>query len=185
MSKFQVCLQTSLRLSLGRRLDMQPFSTSLCAQAKLDLVAHIPRLRAFAISFCGSADRADDLVQETLVKAWNHQASFVEGTNLKAWLFTILRNVYFSQYRKRKHEVPDIDGFYSSTLAVAPGQTSHMEMLELRVASHALARQSARGFALGRGRTLIRRGGGNLWLRDRHCQEPRQPGAEVVGRNAV
>jgi RNA polymerase sigma-70 factor (ECF subfamily) len=113
---------------------MHPFSQSSPAQTKLDLVAHIPRLRAFAISFCGNADRADDLVQETLVKAWNHQALFVEGTNLKAWLFTILRNVYFSQYRKRKHEVPDIDGFYSSTLAVAPGQTSHMEMIELRVA---------------------------------------------------
>ena len=128
---------------------MQPFSTSLCAQARLDLVAHIPKLRAFAISFCGSADRADDLVQETLVKAWNHQASFVEGTNLKAWLFTILRNVYFSQYRKRKHEVADIDGFYSNTLSVAPGQTSHMEMLELRVALALLPDNQREALLLG------------------------------------
>jgi RNA polymerase sigma-70 factor (ECF subfamily) len=113
---------------------MHPFSTSSRTQEKLDLVAHIPRLRAFALSFCKSADQADDLVQETLVKAWHNQASFIEGTNLMAWLFTILRNIYFSQYRKRKREVPDSDGIYASTLAVEPGQTSHMEMLELRVA---------------------------------------------------
>ncbi|MCW2276151.1 sigma-70 family RNA polymerase sigma factor [Rhodoblastus acidophilus] len=113
---------------------MPPFSTSPPAQVKLDLIAHIPRLRAFALSFCGSADQADDLVQETLVKAWSHRDSFIEGTNLSAWLFTILRNAYFSQFRKRKREVPDVDGIYSSTLAVAAGQTSHMEMLDLRVA---------------------------------------------------
>jgi RNA polymerase sigma-70 factor (ECF subfamily) len=113
---------------------MQPFSTSSREQEKTELIAHIPRLRAFALSFCGNPDQADDLVQETLVKAWTHRDSFTEGTNLLAWLFTILRNAYFSQYRKRKREVPDIDGMYSSRLAVGPGQTSHIEMLELRVA---------------------------------------------------
>jgi len=113
---------------------MQPFSTSSPTQVKPELIAHIPRLRAFALSFCANPDQADDLVQETLVKAWTHRDSFTEGTNLMAWLFTILRNAYFSQYRKRKREVPDIDGMYSSRLAVAPGQTSHIEMLELRVA---------------------------------------------------
>jgi RNA polymerase sigma-70 factor (ECF subfamily) len=113
---------------------MQPFSTSSRTQMKPELIAHIPRLRAFALSFCGSPDQADDLVQETLVKAWTHRDSFTEGTNLLAWLFTILRNAYFSQYRKRKREVPDIDGMFSSRLAVGPGQTSHIEMLELQVA---------------------------------------------------
>ncbi|MBB4198243.1 RNA polymerase subunit sigma [Rhodoblastus sphagnicola] len=112
---------------------MPPFSTCSRAQVKLDLSAHIPRLRAFALSFCGSADQADDLVQETLVRAWSHRDSFIEG-NLSAWLFTILRNVYFSQYRKGKREIPDIDGIHASTLAVAPGQTSHMDMLDFRIA---------------------------------------------------
>ena len=60
------------------------------------LIAAVPNLRAFAISLCGDVDRADDLVQETLVKAWNKLASFEQGTNFKAWLFTILRNTYFS-----------------------------------------------------------------------------------------
>jgi RNA polymerase sigma-70 factor (ECF subfamily) len=101
---------------------------------KDDLIAQIPKLRAFAISLSGDADRADDLVQETLVKAWSHLGSFVEGTNLIAWLFTILRNVYFSQYRKRRREVPDTDGIFSARLAVAPTQVAHMDMLDVRAA---------------------------------------------------
>lgn len=113
---------------------MQTICKVSCAQLKPELIANIPRLRAFALSFCKSADQADDLVQETLVRAWKHHDSFIEGTNLMAWLFTILRNIYFSQCRKRKREVADIDGVHSSTLAVAPGQTSHMDMLDFRVA---------------------------------------------------
>ena len=80
-----------------------------------DLVAAIPNMRAFAISLCGNRDRADDLVQEALVKAWNHLDSFQVGTNLKAWLFTILRNAYFSELRKTKREVADSDGLHSGT----------------------------------------------------------------------
>src|SRR5262249_23925313 len=56
----------------------------------------VPNLRAFAVSLCGNIERADDLVQETLLKAWNNIDDFQEGTNLRAWLFTILRNTYFS-----------------------------------------------------------------------------------------
>jgi RNA polymerase sigma-70 factor (ECF subfamily) len=64
------------------------------------LLAAIPSLRAFAISLCGNPDRADDLVQDTLVKAWTHMHRFERGTNLNAWLFTILRNGFFSDHRK-------------------------------------------------------------------------------------
>lgn len=73
------------------------------------LVGEMTNLRAFAVSLCGDRERADDLVQETLFKAWNHLDSFREGTNLKAWLFTILRNTYFSERRKRRREVEDAD----------------------------------------------------------------------------
>jgi RNA polymerase sigma-70 factor (ECF subfamily) len=113
---------------------MPPCPASSNAQLKADLIGHIPSLRAFAISLCGNADRADDLVQETLVKAWEHIASFIEGTNLIAWLFTILRNVYFSQYRKRRREVSDTDGVFAGRLAVAPRQTAHMDMLDFQAA---------------------------------------------------
>jgi RNA polymerase sigma-70 factor (ECF subfamily) len=89
-------------------------------------------LRAFAVSLCGDRDRADDLVQETLFKAWNHLDSFKEGTNLKAWLFTILRNTYFSERRKRKREVEDADGKHAARLASRPAQLGHMEMRDFQ-----------------------------------------------------
>jgi len=89
-------------------------------------------LRAFAVSLCGDKERADDLVQETLFKAWNHLDSFKEGTNLKAWLFTILRNTYFSERRKRRREVEDADGTYAARLATHPEQHGHMDMQDFR-----------------------------------------------------
>lgn len=100
-----------------------------------DLVGAIPNLRAFAMSLCGNHDRADDLVQETLVKAWNHLDTFQDGTNLKAWLFTILRNVYFSELRRRKREVEDANGAFAATLSVAPEQPGHIDLADL---THAL-----------------------------------------------
>lgn len=98
------------------------------------LVAEIGSLRAFAVSLCGDKERADDLVQETLFKAWNHLESFKEGTNLKAWLFTILRNTYFSERRKQRREVEDADGAYAARLATHPAQHGHMEMQDFRAA---------------------------------------------------
>lgn len=99
-----------------------------------DLLSVVPNLRAFAVSLCGNPDRADDLVQETLVKAWSNFDSFVEGTNLPAWLFTILRNIYYSEYRKRRREVSDSDGLHAAKLASAPAQTGHMDFLDFREA---------------------------------------------------
>jgi RNA polymerase sigma-70 factor (ECF subfamily) len=91
-------------------------------------------LRAFGVSLCGDKERADDLVQETLFKALNHLDSFKEGTNLKAWLFTILRNTYFSERRKRRREVEDADGSYAARLATGPAQHGHMDLQDFRAA---------------------------------------------------
>lgn len=68
---------------------------------KQDLLKTLPALRAFALSLCGRHDKADDLVQDAVVKALLKRELFVPGTNLKAWVFTILRNEYFSQLRKK------------------------------------------------------------------------------------
>ncbi len=103
-------------------------------QLKADLLGAIPNLRAFAVSLCGNPDRADDLVQETLVKAWSNLGSFVEGTNMPAWLFTILRNIYYSEYRKRRREVSDSEGTIAARLATAPAQNGHMDFLDFREA---------------------------------------------------
>ena len=99
-----------------------------------ELIAAIPSLRAFAVSLCNHPERADDLVQETLVKAWSNIHSFTEGTNMRAWLFTILRNAFYSEFRKRRHEVEDADGAMAARLATLPGQVSHMDLQDFRSA---------------------------------------------------
>jgi len=73
---------------------------------KAGLLELIPFLRAFARSLCGNPDIADDLAQETLVKAWQSRATFAPGTNLKAWLFTILRNQFYSDRRRAWRQAP-------------------------------------------------------------------------------
>jgi RNA polymerase sigma-70 factor (ECF subfamily) len=102
------------------------------------MLSAVPSLRAFAISLCGNVDRADDLVQETLLRAWANIHSFEPGTNMSAWLFTILRNLFRSEYRKRRREVPDGDGTYADTLKTQPEQTSRVEFEEFRVALNKL-----------------------------------------------
>ena len=94
----------------------------------------VPNLRAFAVSLCGNIERADDLVQETLLKAWNNIDDFQEGTNLRAWLFTILRNTYFSDCRRRRREVEDRDGIKAADLSVHPEQPGHLDMEDFRKA---------------------------------------------------
>ncbi|MCI4660901.1 MAG: sigma-70 family RNA polymerase sigma factor [Neomegalonema sp.] len=87
----------------------------------------LPHLRAFARIFHRDPARADDLVQEAVLKAWSNIDKFQEGTNLRAWLFTILRNVFLSEMRERKREVEDADGAFAAQLAQAPSQDSQME----------------------------------------------------------
>jgi RNA polymerase sigma-70 factor (ECF subfamily) len=104
-------------------------------QFKTDLLGTIPSLRAFAVSLTQNSDKADDLVQETLVKAWDKHESFQMGTNLKAWLFTILRNEFYSQMRKRGREIQDSDGIMTERLAVHPSQHGMLDLEDFR---HAL-----------------------------------------------
>jgi len=101
---------------------------------KDELVAEIPGLRAFAVSLCGSITQADDLVQEALLRAWSNSDKFEPGTSLRAWLFTILRNIFYSQYRKHAREVQDSDGIYARGIAVAGDQESHLDLQDFRKA---------------------------------------------------
>src|SRR5690606_21023223 len=125
------CLPSLRRPSLqGKRTDCMAVSAAF----KADLLGAIPSLRAFAVSLSQNADKADDLVQETLVKAWDKHASFQPGTNLKAWLFTILRNEFYSQMRKRGREVQDSDGIMTARLAVHPSQHGMLDLKDFREA---------------------------------------------------
>ncbi len=85
-----------------------------------ELVTHLGVLRAFAISLCRNPTLADDLVQETVMKAWKSIDKYEVGTSMRAWLFTILRNTYYSSYTKARREVQDVDGIFSSSLSVKP-----------------------------------------------------------------
>ncbi|MBO6638130.1 MAG: sigma-70 family RNA polymerase sigma factor [Roseitalea sp.] len=102
------------------------------ADFKTDLLGAIPNLRAFALSLTGAGDRADDLVQETLVKAWHKQASFQPGTNIKAWLFTILRNEFYSQMRKKGREVSDAEGTLTEAMATHPDQMGKLDLADMQ-----------------------------------------------------
>lgn len=70
-----------------------------------DLVALMPYVRSMAGMLCQRRENADDMAQEALTRAWRARDSFAAGTNLKAWVFTILRNAIFSQGRKSWREV--------------------------------------------------------------------------------
>jgi RNA polymerase sigma-70 factor (ECF subfamily) len=98
------------------------------------MLATVPHLRAFAISLTGNIDRADDLVQEALARGLSNLERFQPGTNMQAWLFTILRNLFHSEYRKRRREVEDPEGLMAGKVAVLPEQGAHLDYEDMRTA---------------------------------------------------
>ena len=101
---------------------------------RAEVTALAPALRAFAWSLCHNSADADDLVQETLIKAWTHRDRFEPGTNLRAWLFTILRNTYYTSVVRRRREVADEDGKHAARLTSAATQEWSLAVHALRSA---------------------------------------------------
>ena len=99
-----------------------------------ELVALVPELRAFALSLSRNPSLADDLVQETVLKAWAKLDSFTPGTNMRAWLFTILRNTFYSGARKAQREVADVDGAYAARLSQKPEHDGRLALRDFAVA---------------------------------------------------
>ena len=93
-----------------------------------ELVAPLPALRAFALSLTRNGATADDMVQDTVVKAWTNIEKFTVGTNMRAWLFTILRNTYYSSRRKVKREVADVDGVLTESMAEKPAHDGRLQL---------------------------------------------------------
>jgi RNA polymerase sigma-70 factor (ECF subfamily) len=104
-----------------------------------EMVALVPQMHTFARSLCRDGVRADDLVQEALARALANIERFRPGTNLKAWLFTIVRNEHYSQLRRRKFEAQGVDTDSLPEPSVPP---DHDGDLELRDLNRALARLS-------------------------------------------
>jgi RNA polymerase sigma-70 factor, ECF subfamily len=104
-----------------------------------EIANHIRDLRAFAMSLARNHAAADDLVQDTIVKAWTNFDKFALGTNLRAWLFTILRNTFYSNRRKASREVADPDGIHAGSLSVLPQHDSKLAFGEFLVAFNELS----------------------------------------------
>jgi len=110
-------LPFSLTRLLDRVTQLVRARTEPIDQAFVDgVVASVPALRAFALSLTRNVDYAEDLVQETMLRAISKQEKFEVGTNLQAWLFTILRNQFFSTRRRAMREEEDADGSYAATM---------------------------------------------------------------------
>ena len=99
-----------------------------------EVVGLIPALRAFAWSLSHNGSDADDLVQDTLIKAWTNRDKFEPGTNLRAWLFTILRNTYYTHVIRRRREVRDETGEYASGLKAPATQDWSVAVHSLQMA---------------------------------------------------
>jgi RNA polymerase sigma-70 factor (ECF subfamily) len=97
------------------------------------MIAAIPQLRRFAVRLAGR-QQADDLVQQTLLQACSKIRSFDSTSPILPWLIAILRNQFYSEWRKRGREVEDVDGIYSSTLVIGPNQIAHAELKDLDAA---------------------------------------------------
>ena len=122
--------------------------TNTVRDPKDELVEHLPAMRAFALSLTRNSSAADDLVQDTVVKAWSNFDKFQPGTNLRAWLFTILRNTFYSGRRKAKREVPDVDGVHTASLAEKPAHDGRLQLTDFFQAFNQLPEEQREALTL-------------------------------------
>jgi RNA polymerase sigma factor (sigma-70 family) len=129
---------------------------------KDELARVIPHLRAFGRSLSGNRDLADDLVQETLMKAWAARKRFQAGTNMRAWTFIILRNLFLSQMRRARFRGEWDEHTANKLLAAPASQDRHIELADMQRAllhlpqpqREALILAPARGADPGGGRRV-------------------------------
>lgn len=122
--------QPSTLLELIARLDVgsTPATPAVPDAFRAGLLDALPGLRAFAVSLTINPTAADDLVQETLLKAWANRHRFEPGSNLMAWLCTILRNQFYTDCRKRKREVEDADGVLAGKIVAPAAQEASSDL---------------------------------------------------------
>lgn len=113
-------------------LDTDSLAIATRAEFSNALVGLMPHLRAFARSLTRNRASADDLVQDTVVKALSSFGGFLAGSNLRAWMFTILRNTYYSQLRKHRCEVEDVDGLHAGRLTELPRQDDVVDLADFK-----------------------------------------------------
>ena len=109
-----------------------PAADPACNTFRNELVALLPHLRAFARGLCGRPDQADDLVQETVVRAWTARDNFAAGTNLKAWTFTIMRNHFLNDLRRSRRQEPLDDEMTDRLLVARATQEEGLHISDLQ-----------------------------------------------------
>jgi RNA polymerase sigma-70 factor (ECF subfamily) len=113
-----------------------------------DILACLPHLRAFARSLTGNRDRADDLVQDAVLRALSAASQFTPGTNFKAWIFTILRNLYFNEFRRNRALMRPLEAADLETHATAPAQQAGLEFDDFRRAFNTLPAEQREALVL-------------------------------------
>ena len=111
--------------------DENPQSSTAALRFQKDFIAVIPHLRAFSRLMCGNRELAEDMAQEALAKAWRSRDRFEPGTNLKAWLFTILRNEFYSHGRRARRESEWDEQLGANIRAPAHAQERAMELSDV------------------------------------------------------
>lgn len=112
------------------------------------LIGQTAAIRAYAVFLTGGWADADDLVQDTLEKAWRSRDQFEAGSNLKAWLLAILRNTHYNGWRHSKRTLEDVNGARAARLTVEPAQGWHLEFTEALTAIADLDEESRHSLLL-------------------------------------
>lgn len=107
----------------------------------MEILKYLPEMHRYAFRLARNFHAAEDLVHDTVVKAYSCVDQFQSGSNLRAWLFTILRNTFFSGMRKQKHEVADPDGLYAASLVTHPEHDGRLAMSEFLDAFEQLSQE--------------------------------------------
>lgn len=111
---------------------MSAIAANRTSDFEAGVLAAMPRLYSFAMSLCRNHHKAEDLVQDTVAKALLKADQYQPGTNLVGWLFTILRNDWYSQVRKRGREVADPDGIIAALVPIPEGQSAAYDLKIVR-----------------------------------------------------
>ena len=122
--------------ALLERLDgaLAAHGETLTAEVRAGMTAQMPSLMRYALSLAKDYARAEDLVQETLMRAWRGRHTFEAGTNVAGWLTMILRNAFYTHHRKRAFEVEDPDEAYALTLSVPAVQEDGLHLQDMKAA---------------------------------------------------
>jgi RNA polymerase sigma-70 factor (ECF subfamily) len=105
---------------------------ALTAEVRAGMAREMPGLMRYALSLTRDAARAEDVLQEAMMKAWRSRHTFEAGTNLTGWLTMIVRNTFYSSHRKRSHEVEDPDEAHAAMLSVAPAQEDGLHLQDVQ-----------------------------------------------------